>query len=45
VRGEKPPAVTGEEGVERLAIAIRCLDVRRSMIIGQQPKNHRRAAG
>jgi predicted dehydrogenase len=45
VRGEKPPAVTGEEGVESLAIAIRCLDVRRSMIIGQQPKNHRRAAG
>jgi predicted dehydrogenase len=43
VRGDRAPPVTGEEGVQSLAIAIRCLDVRRSMTIGQQPKTPRRA--
>ncbi len=41
--GQQPP-VTGEEGVESLAVAIRCLDGRKSVTIGQQPKI-RRAAG
>lgn len=43
VRGEREPPVTGEEGVQSLAIAIRCLDARKSMTIGQQPKTPRRA--
>lgn len=42
IRGEREPAVTGEEGVESLAIAIRCLDGRKSATIGQQPKTPRR---
>lgn len=44
VRGEKPPAVTGEEGVQSLGIAIRCLDGRKAVKIGQQPKMPRTTA-
>lgn len=43
VRGERTPAVTGEEGVESLAVAIRCLDGRKSATIGQVQKSPRRA--
>ncbi len=43
IRGGTPPAVTGEEGVESLAIAMRCLDGRPPAMA--QPKGPRLAAG
>jgi predicted dehydrogenase len=43
VRGAKAPAVSGEEGVESLAIAIRCLEGRDAA--RAIPKAPRRAAG
>jgi predicted dehydrogenase len=45
VRGGKAPAVTGEEGVDALAIATRCLESRPSAVVAPQPRGSRRAAG
>jgi predicted dehydrogenase len=45
VRGGKAPAVTGEEGVDALAIATRCLESRPSAAVAPQHKGPRRAAG
>ena len=43
VRGQKPPAVTGEEGVESLGIAIRCLEGRSAPAAAQRPATLRAA--
>ena len=45
VRSAEPPAVTGEEAVASLEIAIRCLDVRAPLAALAQRKGPRRAAG
>ncbi|MGE3870966.1 MAG: Gfo/Idh/MocA family oxidoreductase, partial [Pseudorhodoplanes sp.] len=45
VRGQKPPAVTGEEGVESLGIAIRCLEGRSAPTAVPQRPASLRAAG
>jgi predicted dehydrogenase len=45
VRGQKPPAVTGEEGVESLGIAIRCLEGRQPPSAATQRPGSLRAAG
>lgn len=46
VRGKKPPAVTGEEGVESLGIAIRCLEGRQPAKNAAAPRSGSlRAAG
>ncbi len=45
VRTGAPPAVTGEEGVASLEIAIRCLDGRPSTVAHAQRKSPRVAAG
>jgi predicted dehydrogenase len=45
VRGGEPPAVTGEEAVASLEIAIRCLDARAPQGALAQRKGPRRAAG
>lgn len=45
VRGKKPPAVTGEEGVESLGIAIRCLEARPTPAAVAQRPGSLRAAG
>jgi predicted dehydrogenase len=43
--GRKPAAVTGEEGVASLEIAIRCLEVRSTPIVTTQRKGPRRVVG
>jgi predicted dehydrogenase len=45
VRTGKPAAVTGEEGVASLEIAIRCLESRPAVTAAAPPKGPRRAAG
>jgi predicted dehydrogenase len=45
VRTGEPPAVTGEEGVASLEIAIRCLDARVEQASATQRKAPRRVAG
>jgi predicted dehydrogenase len=45
VRGREPPAVTGEEAVASLEVAIRCLDSRAPQAALAQRKGPRRAAG
>ncbi len=45
VRHGKTPAVTGEEGVESLGIAIRCLEGRQAAQIAPQHASPRRVAG
>jgi predicted dehydrogenase len=45
VRSGEPPAVTGEEAVASLEIAIRCLDARAPLAALAQRKGPRRAAG
>ena len=45
VRSGEPPAVTGEEGVASLEIAIRCLDARPATIAPVQRKGPRVVAG
>jgi len=45
VRSGQPPAVTGEEGVASLEIAIRCLDHRPTVIAAVQRKGPRAVAG
>ena len=45
VRSGQPPAVTGEEGVASLEIAIRCLDHRPTAIAAVQRKGPRAVAG
>jgi predicted dehydrogenase len=42
---QKPPAVTGEEGVASLEIAIRCLEVQSTPIAAAQRKGPRRVVG
>jgi predicted dehydrogenase len=45
VRGGEPPAVTGEEAVASLEVAIRCVDARAPQAALAQRKGPRRAAG
>jgi len=45
IRSSRAPAVTGEEGVASLEIAIRCLDTRAGHAAASQGKAPRRAAG
>jgi predicted dehydrogenase len=45
VRSGAPPAVTGEEAVASLEIAIRCLDARPSIVTPAQRKGARAVAG
>jgi predicted dehydrogenase len=45
VRGEKPPAVTGEEGVASLEVATRCLEGRATSMAPSSRKGPRRVAG
>jgi predicted dehydrogenase len=45
VAGRQPPAVTGEEGVASLEIAIRCLESRPTQIATPQRKGPRRVVG
>jgi predicted dehydrogenase len=45
IAGHKPPAVSGEEGVASLEIAIRCLDGRSRQIPASQRKGPRRVVG
>jgi UDP-N-acetylglucosamine 3-dehydrogenase len=45
VRDGKPPAVTGEEGVASLEVAIRCLEGRPAAVSAAQPIEPRRVAG
>src|SRR5476649_1647874 len=45
VRSGEPPAVTGEEGVASLEIAIQCLDARPSALAPAQRKGPRAVAG
>ncbi|MEA2982823.1 MAG: UDP-N-acetylglucosamine 3-dehydrogenase, partial [Alphaproteobacteria bacterium] len=45
VRGDKPPAVTGEEGVASLEIATRCLQGQPKAVAPSSKKGPRRAAG
>jgi predicted dehydrogenase len=45
IAGRKPPAVSGEEGVASLEIAIRCLEGRSRQIPTSQRKGPRRVAG
>jgi UDP-N-acetylglucosamine 3-dehydrogenase len=45
INGGKPPAVTGEEGVASLEIAIRCLESRAAQVVTPQRKGPRRVAG
>lgn len=44
-RDGKPPAVTGEEGVASLEVAIRCLEGRPAVVSAAQPIEPRRVAG
>ncbi len=45
IRSGKPPAVTGDEAVASLEIAIRCLDGRTAQTAAPQPKGPRRVVG
>jgi UDP-N-acetylglucosamine 3-dehydrogenase len=45
IRDGRPPAVTGEEGVASLEVAIRCLDTRAELSRAQQRKGPRRVVG
>jgi UDP-N-acetylglucosamine 3-dehydrogenase len=45
IRSGRPPAVTGEEGVASLEVAIRCLDTRTGRSSAPQHKGPRRVAG
>jgi len=45
VRGENPPAVTGEEGVASLEVATRCLEGRSTSMAPSSRKGPRRVAG
>jgi predicted dehydrogenase len=45
VRGDKPPAVTGEEGVASLEIATQCLEGRSTAMAPSSKKGPRRATG
>jgi UDP-N-acetylglucosamine 3-dehydrogenase len=46
IRNGRPPAVTGEEGVASLEVAIRCLDTRAELSRAQQQrKGPRRVVG
>ncbi len=45
IRSGRPPAVTGEEGVASLEVAIRCLDERAGRSSAPQRKGPRRVAG
>ncbi len=45
IREGHPPAVSGDEGVASLEIAIRCLDTRAELTRAPLPKTPRRAAG
>jgi UDP-N-acetylglucosamine 3-dehydrogenase len=45
IRGGKPPAVTGDEAVASLEIAIRCLDGRTTQTAAPQRKGPRRVVG
>jgi UDP-N-acetylglucosamine 3-dehydrogenase len=45
IRSGRPPAVTGEEGVASLEVAIRCLDARAGRSIAPERKGPRRVAG
>src|SRR4051794_13705 len=45
VRGERPPAVTGEEGVASLEIATQCLEGRATSMAPSSRKGPRRVAG
>jgi UDP-N-acetylglucosamine 3-dehydrogenase len=45
IRDGCPPAVTGEEGVASLEVAIRCLDTRAELSRAQQRKGPRRVVG
>jgi predicted dehydrogenase len=45
VRDNKRPPVTGEEGVESLDVAMRCLDNRQPAKVASHPSVARRAAG
>jgi predicted dehydrogenase len=45
IRGSRTPAVTGEEGVASLEVAIRCLDARAASSAVPQRKGPRRVAG
>jgi predicted dehydrogenase len=45
IANNTPPAVTGEEGVASLEIAIRCLESTPTQVVAAQPKGPRRVAG
>jgi UDP-N-acetylglucosamine 3-dehydrogenase len=45
IRSGQPPAVTGEEGVASLEVAIRCLDSRTDRSSAPQRKGPRRVVG
>jgi predicted dehydrogenase len=45
IRGSRTPAVTGEEAVASLEVAIRCLDARAASSAASQRKGPRRVAG
>jgi predicted dehydrogenase len=45
VRDNKMPPVTGEEGVESLDVAMRCLENRHPAKVASHPSAPRRAAG
>jgi len=45
IRSHRPPAVTGEEGVASLEVAIRCLDQRAGRASAPQRKGPRRVVG
>jgi predicted dehydrogenase len=45
IAGNKPPAVTGEEGVASLEIAIRCLEATPTRVTASQRKGPRRVVG
>jgi predicted dehydrogenase len=45
IRSGKPPAVTGEEGVASLEIAIQCLEARTSTLAPAHRKGPRAVAG
>jgi UDP-N-acetylglucosamine 3-dehydrogenase len=45
IRSGRPPAVTGEEGVASLEVAIRCLDTRAGRTVAPERKGPRRVVG
>jgi len=45
IRGGEPPAVTGDEAVASLEVAIRCLDARSAQSVAPQRKGPRRVVG